>query len=540
MRARAAIYVRVSTAEQTKGLSIDRQEKDCRDYAEREDIEVIAVYDDPGVSGALLDRPGWNAACADDRVDLVLVKHLDRLNRDDEIAFPLRRMCPRPIYSVDEGLLLDPERKDPIAELRFGMSTLMSSYEYRRIRTRMIEGKKDSAEKGHWRGGERPYGLVPVACEEHPKYKVLAIDPVEHAWLHEVYGWIVDDGDSLITVAGRMNERPIPLRRPMRKDGTPSQWTRQNLKQILKNPRMTGQVTSWGVAQTIPAIYTAEQHARLLRVLRDNAKPYQQSKSHSHSYPLTKRLICGCGFHWSGGKRHGKPNYVCSHHPTAGSRIPPPCDWDERRWIVAHKIEKAVSDTLYDVIVVEGAVWGVVLDWILDQGNVDQAELSRLRIRVDELEDKLSTLYLRITELDSGAFKKVTSKLELELTEARDHLAELEAAAAGLSKLTPEAWDAVDRVNEARKTIDTTTWQGYAKLAAIGEEVIDHIRDTVDVDAMVRQVEIWFGEMDLARIVTELDVKIVWTGRNAYVLSFGVPIGAAHVRAALGIGGRIS
>ena len=54
----AVIYVRVSTEEQKKGLSIEVQEKLCRDRAEEMKYDVLKVFDDSGISGHREDRAG--------------------------------------------------------------------------------------------------------------------------------------------------------------------------------------------------------------------------------------------------------------------------------------------------------------------------------------------------------------------------------------------------------------------------------------------------------------------------------------------------
>ena len=77
---KAAIYVRVSTAEQ----HVETQLYDLRELAERRGIEVVQEYQDCGVSGSKARRPGLDALMADARrkkFSVVLVAAFDRVAR---------------------------------------------------------------------------------------------------------------------------------------------------------------------------------------------------------------------------------------------------------------------------------------------------------------------------------------------------------------------------------------------------------------------------------------------------------------------------
>src|SRR5467141_3207688 len=82
MTRRAALYLRVSTDKQT----VQNQELQLRQVAERRGREVVEVYDDAGISGAKgrADRPGLDHMLNDAsrrHFDIVLVWATDRLGR---------------------------------------------------------------------------------------------------------------------------------------------------------------------------------------------------------------------------------------------------------------------------------------------------------------------------------------------------------------------------------------------------------------------------------------------------------------------------
>jgi DNA invertase Pin-like site-specific DNA recombinase len=90
-RKRAAVYVRVSTAEQ----QTDLQESELKEYCARRGWEAI-MYRDHGLSGAKQDRPALNSLLIDLRkrkIDLVVVWALDRLARSLRQLLTISEEC---------------------------------------------------------------------------------------------------------------------------------------------------------------------------------------------------------------------------------------------------------------------------------------------------------------------------------------------------------------------------------------------------------------------------------------------------------------
>jgi DNA invertase Pin-like site-specific DNA recombinase len=77
---RAAIYVRVSTADQ----HVESQLYDLRELAAKRGFEIAHEYEDRGISGTKARRPGLDALLADARrkkFSVVLVAAFDRIAR---------------------------------------------------------------------------------------------------------------------------------------------------------------------------------------------------------------------------------------------------------------------------------------------------------------------------------------------------------------------------------------------------------------------------------------------------------------------------
>lgn len=81
---KAVIYARVSTKEQVDNLSLETQERACREYCERNRYDVAGVFVDKGESAKTADRPQFQRAvafCREGRVDFFVVYALSRFSR---------------------------------------------------------------------------------------------------------------------------------------------------------------------------------------------------------------------------------------------------------------------------------------------------------------------------------------------------------------------------------------------------------------------------------------------------------------------------
>lgn len=90
---KAAIYTRVSTAEQKKGSSPELQEKECRNYAENDDMEIYKVYAED-FTGTVLKRPQLDklfAAAKRKKFEMVICMSIDRLARHPRIHEDIER-----------------------------------------------------------------------------------------------------------------------------------------------------------------------------------------------------------------------------------------------------------------------------------------------------------------------------------------------------------------------------------------------------------------------------------------------------------------
>jgi len=171
-------YLRVSTSDQAEsGAGLAAQLDACRRLADAQGVELVAIHQDAGISGAkgLEARPGLLDAIAGlTKGDVLVVAKRDRLGRDPikvaMIESAVARKGARIVSTAGEGT----EGDDPASVLMRRMVDAFAEYE------RLLIGARTKAALGAKRArGERtgqiPYGfaladdgvqLLPVAAEQ--------------------------------------------------------------------------------------------------------------------------------------------------------------------------------------------------------------------------------------------------------------------------------------------------------------------------------------------------------------------------------------
>lgn len=155
-------YIRVSTEDQNLGP--DAQRAALETWAASRGAELVAVFEDLGVSGATpaADRPGLLAALgavADHGADVLLVAKRDRLARDVVEAAMTERLAGRAgarvVSAAGEGT--DGDVDDPTGLLMRRLVDAFAEYERAMIRSRTKAALAVKKARGE-RVGSVPYG----------------------------------------------------------------------------------------------------------------------------------------------------------------------------------------------------------------------------------------------------------------------------------------------------------------------------------------------------------------------------------------------
>lgn len=168
-------YVRVSTEGQAKqGYSLDEQCAEIEKYCSDNNLNLVRVFSDEGVSGAKADE---NEMCIEREglVDMlaslktreasyIVVLNTSRLWRSDLVKILVHRELKK--YNVDIKAVDRPGysiyTKNPNEILVNGMFELLDVYERLEITLKMKRGRMQKAKSGGYAGGGAPYGYSSI------------------------------------------------------------------------------------------------------------------------------------------------------------------------------------------------------------------------------------------------------------------------------------------------------------------------------------------------------------------------------------------
>lgn len=407
MAGQALLYCRISADPEGRAVGVERQEKDCRELAERLGLAVAGVYIDNDVSASTnSSKPRPKYAQMIERVragDIAAV-----------LAYSNSRLTRRPL-ELEDVLQLHKDTGVRIATVVSGEDNLATAdgrmvarfkavadaAEAERTAERVRRAKRANVEKGTYRGGPRPLGYEPDGVTIRPDEAEALRDAAE----------AVLEGVSLARIAREWERRSIVSTRSGRTIPP------VEVGRYLKRARNAGLLDHKGSLSPAvwPAIIDRETWEAVSAVLADPARRTNQTNSRPR-WLLTGIAICGvCGQTVSHGVQRGQPNYRCKGRACTIRR-------------------QDYADQIVHGVVVERLRRPDVADLLpaMDPGAVREA--AELRRNVRALEARLDALAAD-TSLSERMLAKRAQVLERELDEATTRLDVLNSTAAAAEPL---------------------------------------------------------------------------------------------------------
>jgi len=304
------IYARVSTEDQIERYGLPTQLRACREYANRNGLEIVAEISDEGVSGAILDRPGLEQVrrmARDRRADCVLMLDVDRLSRELAHLLILKPELER--FARLEFVAAKFE-DSPSGRLFFGIRGVIGQYERELTRERTMRGRKERARSGLIVGGRVAFG-----------YRYEAGKLIEDPDRAPIARRIFADYEAGVSMRG------IAIR--LRESGAPSwsgrKWGKSSVGRILANETYAG-VAHFGthrregkllrkrdaadrIALAVPALVSREQWERVQAKLAANLYTGRPSLN----FLLRGVIHCSqCGRSMNGEDSRKSRSYRCS------------------------------------------------------------------------------------------------------------------------------------------------------------------------------------------------------------------------------------
>ena len=234
---KCVLYVRVSTAMQVDGYSLYGQKIMLKQFAEREGMEIINIYEDAGKSGKSIEgRPAFQQMILDIQnglsINYVIVYKLSRFGRNAaDVLNSLEELQTYDVnlISLEEGI----DSSQTTGKLLISLLSAISEIERENIIEQTMNGRREKARQGGWNGGFAPYGYELVNGE-----LVVAEDEAEAIKL--IFDMYTKNGFGIEKISKEMNLRGI--KKKPRQNGYLDIWTRTLIRNIVDNPIYAGKL----------------------------------------------------------------------------------------------------------------------------------------------------------------------------------------------------------------------------------------------------------------------------------------------------------
>jgi site-specific DNA recombinase len=202
---RAALYARYSTDKQSEA-SVEDQFRVCERLAAQEGFEIVARFEDRGISGGTANRPGYQSlldAARRHEFTAVLAEDLKRLWREQAEQWrAIKELIDLRICVVTASGIDSRQQNFEIIASVVGAAAELdrkeSSYRTRRgLEGRAVAGKS---------AGGRAYGYIPASASPSGE---IAIHDMQAAIVRRIFE-LYADGISPRSIAGTMNVEGVP------------------------------------------------------------------------------------------------------------------------------------------------------------------------------------------------------------------------------------------------------------------------------------------------------------------------------------------
>ena len=234
---KCVLYPRVSTEMQVDGYSLEGQKNSLKRFADREEMEIVGIYEDAGKSGKSIEgRPAFKKMLSDIKngleIDYILVYKLSRFGRNaaDILnslefvqSYGINLIC------IEEGI----DSSQTSGKLLISVLSAVAEIERENIIEQTMNGRREKARQGGWNGGFAPYGY-------YLKDNQLLIEETEAEAIRIIFDKFANSDVGLGGVAKYLNLQGI--KKIPRQNGTLETWSSHFIRLILDNPVYCGKI----------------------------------------------------------------------------------------------------------------------------------------------------------------------------------------------------------------------------------------------------------------------------------------------------------
>ncbi|MEQ3346761.1 recombinase family protein [Peptoniphilus senegalensis] len=310
---KAGIYTRLSNERteewREKSYSIETQILSCKEYALKENIDVLEVYTDYEYSGTNFERPSFQNMMQDirdRRINCIIIRDLSRLGRE---YLEMGRLIDKVFPFLGVRFISVNDKLDTVKEtdskksFEVTLKNIINDMYAKDISVKIKTSKHNRARNGYFIGSVPPYGYKIKKTKEGQK---LVIDENVRFIVEEMFDLTLQ-GKSQYEVAKHFNEKGYApgmiyykTGRVYRQDDDP-EWNKGTISKMLTNPAYTGTLVQGVKQQNLAkgikqhfvdesqyiicenaheAIISKEVHERILQERRE------RKKNHVFSSPM--------------------------------------------------------------------------------------------------------------------------------------------------------------------------------------------------------------------------------------------------------------
>lgn len=254
------LYIRVSTAMQVEGYSLDAQKDRLVKFAEFQGMEIVREYCDAGKSGkSITGRPEFQQMLqdvADDRdgVSYILVFKLSRFGRNAaDVLNSLQYIQDYGVnlICVEDGI----DSSKDSGKLTITVLSAVAEIERENILVQTMEGRRQKAREGKWNGGQAPFGYWLDS-----KNSTLIVNPEEAEIVRIIFDKFVHTDMGADSISNYLNQHGYSKKKL--RDQEVSHFSRSTIIKILDNPVYAGKI-AYGKSVTEKVKGTRDQYRRV-------------------------------------------------------------------------------------------------------------------------------------------------------------------------------------------------------------------------------------------------------------------------------------
>ena len=527
MKKKCYIYIRVSTAMQVDGYSLEAQKERLMKFAEFQEMEVVREYCDAGKSGkSITGRPEFQRMLQDvseerDGVAFILVFKLSRFGRNAaDVLNSLQFIQDYGVnlICVEDGI----DSSKDSGKLTITVLSAVAEIERENILVQTMEGRKQKAREGKWNGGQAPFGY-----DLDSKNSTLVVNEEEAEIVRIIYDKFVHTDMGADAICNYLNQRGYTKKKV--RGHELNYFARGLIMKILDNPVYTGKI-AYGKNVTEKVKGTRDEYRRVKtddylladrlheaivdeetwEAAREKRKRtgvrFVKTHSLEHEHILTGLIrcpLCGGGMSGTVQRRQNKKTgeykdtfyYRCHHRKKVDGKI---CDYKP---MLNQKVFNAEVEEFIRYMVAGDEFRKFVQEKLEEKVDVSALETEReqLQKQLQQVVGAKNKLLVMLDTLDAGD-KHYARKFQ----DMQDRLDNLYDRISGFEN---EIADVEEKIKAAygRQISEKQLYQILQKFDILYAEMTD-IEKKEFMQLFIDAIELYPEKMDDGRIIRQIDL----------------------------------